>query len=81
MKTIFMTALLTALIGGAALAQIAPELSEPRPGQLLDKDYLTSTGEVVPRPGVPQASGPTKLDKSMQRRDNNIDKSICSNCN
>ncbi|ACK52258.1 conserved hypothetical protein [Methylocella silvestris BL2] len=80
MKAIVLTTLLAALVGGAALAQTAPELSQPKPGQLLDRDYLTSTGEVVPRPGVPQASGPTKLDRSIQHRDDKIDKSICSNC-
>ena len=35
---------------------VAPELSKPTPGHLLNQDYLTSTGETVPRPGVPQAS-------------------------
>ncbi len=80
MKTIVLTAMLVLLAGGAALAQTAPLLAEPKPGRLLDRDYLTSTGEVVPRPGVPQASGPTPLDRNIQHRDNNIDKSICSNC-
>jgi hypothetical protein len=49
---------------------LAPELAKPAPGQLLDKDYLTSTGETVPRPGVPQASGPTALDRKIQEEDN-----------
>ena len=31
---------------------VAPELSKPTPGHLLNQDYLTSTGETVPRPGV-----------------------------
>ena len=29
---------------------VAPELSKPAPGQLLDENYLTSTGETVARP-------------------------------
>ena len=29
---------------------VAPELDRPLPGQLLDEDYLTSTGETVARP-------------------------------
>ena len=29
---------------------VAPELTKPAPGHLLDQDYLTSTGETVPRP-------------------------------
>jgi hypothetical protein len=36
---------------------VAPELSKPAPGQLLDEDYLTSTGETVERPGVPAVFG------------------------
>ena len=59
---------------------VAPELSKPAPGQLLDQDYLTSTGETVPRPGVPQASGPTALDRKIQQEDNKIDNSICKGC-
>jgi hypothetical protein len=59
---------------------VAPELAKPAPGQLLDKDYLTSTGETVPRPGVPQASGPTPLDRKIQQEDNQIDNSICKGC-
>ena len=59
--------LLAATAGVAAYGQdnnlVAPELSKPAPGRLLDQDYTTSTGETVPRPGVPQASGPTALDR------------------
>jgi hypothetical protein len=76
--------LLAATAGGAAYGQdntlLAPELAKPAPGQLLDKDYLTSTGETVPRPGVPQASGPTPLDRKIQQEDNQIDNSICKGC-
>jgi hypothetical protein len=76
--------LLTATGGVAAFGQdkslVAPELSKPAPGQLLDKDYLTSTGETVPRPGVPQASGPTPLDRKIQQEDNKLDNSICKGC-
>jgi hypothetical protein len=76
--------LLAASAGVAARAQdkglVAPELGKPAPGQLLDKDYLTSTGETVPRPGVPQASGPTPLDRKIQQEDNKLDNSICKGC-
>jgi hypothetical protein len=75
---------LAATAGGAAYGQdnklLAPELAKPAPGQLLDKDYLTSTGETVPRPGVPQASGPTPLDRKIQEEDNRLDNSICKGC-
>ena len=76
----------TALMAGvAANAQndggyVAPELSKPAPGRLLDRDYLTSTGQTVPRPGVPQASGPTPLDRSIEQQDNRTDDSICTGC-
>jgi hypothetical protein len=74
-----------AMSGVSASAQsgaggIAPELDAPRPGQLLNKDYVTGSGETVQRPGVPQGSGPTPLDRSIERKDNAIENSICSNC-
>jgi hypothetical protein len=73
-----------ATAGVAAYGQdnrlVAPELNKPAPGQLLDQDYLTSTGETVPRPGVPQASGPTALDRKIQQENNRIDNSICNGC-
>ena len=82
--TVVAAFLLAATAGGAAYGQdnklLAPELAKPVPGQLLDKDYLTSTGETVPRPGVPQASGPTPLDRKIQQEDNQIDNSICKGC-
>jgi hypothetical protein len=67
--------MLTAVIFSAPLAAVAangqsdggyvaPELSKPTLGQLLDEDYLTSTGETVARPGVPQSSGETPFDRS-----------------
>lgn len=70
---------------GAAYGQddhglVAPELSKPAPGQLLDQDYLAPTGATVPRPGVPQASGPTSLDRKIEQEDNRIDNSICKGC-
>ncbi len=59
---------------------VAPELNRPAPGQLLNQDYLTSTGQTVPRPGVPQSSGETPLDRSIKRQDDQIDNSICKGC-
>jgi hypothetical protein len=79
-------AALASALAGAAQAQnqdnglVAPELAKPAPGQLLDRDYLTGTGATVPHPGVPQASGPTPLDRAIQRQDNQIDNSICKGC-
>ena len=59
---------------------VAPELSKPTPGRLLDQDYLTSTGATVPRPGDSQSAGPTPLDRAIQQQDNKIDNSICKGC-
>lgn len=59
---------------------VAPELSKPAPGHLLDQDYLTSTGATVPRPGDSQAAGPTPLDRAIEQQDNKIDNSICKGC-
>ena len=59
---------------------VAPELSRPRPGHLLDKDYLTSSGATVARPGVPQASAETPFDRYIEQQNDRIDNSICKGC-
>jgi hypothetical protein len=84
-KLIVIAFVLAAAAGVPAFGQndkslVAPERSKPMPGQLLNQDYLTSTGATVPRPGVPQASGPTPLDRSIEQKDNQIDNSICKGC-
>jgi hypothetical protein len=86
-RLIFTAIILTALVASvAAYGQdnggglVAPELSKPTPGHLLDQDYLTSTGETVPRPGASQSAGPTPLDRAIQQQDNKIDNSICTSC-
>ena len=76
----------TALMTGVAAdpqtdgGLVAPELSRPTPGQLLRQDYITGTGATVDRPGVPQASGPTALDRAIRQENNRIDNSICYDC-
>jgi hypothetical protein len=77
--------IIASMTGFAAYAQddggyVAPELSKPAPGHLLNQDYLTSTGETVPRPGIPQSSGETPLDRYIQQQDDRIDNSICRGC-
>jgi hypothetical protein len=86
-KLNFIAVILAASMAGvAAYGQdtsgglVAPEVSKPTPGQLLDQDYLTSTGATVPRPGASQSAGPTPLDRAIQQQDNKIDNSICSGC-
>jgi hypothetical protein len=76
--------LLAATAGVSAYGQdnklVAPELDRPAPGQLLDQKYLAPTGATVPRPGVPQASGPTALDRKIEEENNRLDNSICKGC-
>jgi hypothetical protein len=83
-RLIVIAAVLAAAAGVPAYGQdnglVAPELSKPEPGHLLDQDYQTSTGATVPRPGVPQASGPTPLDRTIRQENNRIDNSICKGC-
>jgi hypothetical protein len=85
-KLKFIAIFLTASMAGvAAYAQdsgglVAPELSRPAPGHLLNQDYLTSTGETVPRPGVSQSSGETPFDRHIRQENNRIDNSICTGC-
>jgi len=86
-KSIFVAFILaTPMAGAAAFAEddgggyVAPELSKPTDGQLLNQDYLTGTGATVPRPGVSQSGGTTPLDRAIQQQDNKIDNSICSSC-
>ncbi len=51
-----------------------------RPDALLKENYLTSTGQTVPRPGVSQGAPPSRLDRRIEDKDNLIDLNICSNC-
>jgi hypothetical protein len=87
-KLIFLavlTALAAPMAGLAVHAQdngglVAPELTKPTPGQLLNQDYLTGTGATVPRPGVSQGAGETPLDRAIRQENNRIDNSICKGC-
>ncbi|HEY5203970.1 MAG TPA: hypothetical protein VIJ63_05160 [Roseiarcus sp.] len=83
-STVIAAFLLAAITGSAAYGQdnklVAPELSKPAAGHLLDQDYLAPTGATVPQPGVPQGSGPTALDRQIQQDNNKIDNSICKGC-
>ena len=76
--------LLAAVAGGRGLRagqqSRGSRAQQANAGHLLDQDYLTSTGATVPRPGVPQGSGPTPLDRKIQQENNQIDNSICKGC-
>src|SRR5271165_927983 len=82
LTAVIFTALMTGVATGAQndRGYVAPELSKPAPGHLLGKDYLTSTGETVPRPGLPQSSGETPFDRFIEQQDDRIDSSICKGC-
>jgi hypothetical protein len=62
--------------GGSAV----PTPSGNAPGQPLNSDHLAPTGKTVPNPGVPQASGTTELDRSIQKQDDKTQESICKGC-
>ena len=59
---------------------VAPKLSRPMPGQLLNEDYLTPTGETVAHPGASQSSGETLFDRNIRLQNDRIDNSICKDC-
>jgi hypothetical protein len=78
--------LIAAGLGLATHAQAAgngslvPSPSGAGPGQPLNSDHITSTGKTVPNPGVPQASGTTDFDRSVQNKDEHLQDSICKGC-
>jgi hypothetical protein len=78
--------LIAASLGLATTAQAAGDVgvaaapSGAAPGQPLNSDHITSTGKTVPNPGVPQASGTTDFDHSVQRKDRQLQDSICKGC-
>jgi hypothetical protein len=59
---------------------VVPSPSGAAPVQPLNSDHLAPTGKTLPNPGVPQASGTTEFDGSIQKRDDKIDESICKGC-
>lgn len=48
--------------------------------KLLIRPYLAPTGAAVPKLGESQIGRDTALDKKAQQQDNQITRSICSNC-
>jgi len=69
----------------AALAQNSPDPFGPGPERkadhLINERNLTATGKTVPHPGLPQSSGTTGLDRQIEKKDDKVERSICSNCN
>ncbi|SFK69048.1 hypothetical protein [Methylocapsa palsarum] len=54
---------------------------EPKADRLINERNLTATGKTVPHPGLPQGSGTTGLDRRIEKKDDKVERSICSNCN
>lgn len=76
---------LAAMVFSAMLANGSARAQTP--GQLLNEDYLTPTGETVPRPGGPKVSVSPR-DRAREERERTIANSIddliegriCTNC-
>jgi len=85
-KGLFLGLLLTTATGTCAVqaqssdSDNAGPASRPTDTGLLNKNYLTPTGETVPRPGESQGGPNTELDRRIEQQDNQVDQSICSNC-
>ena len=66
------------------LAAVSPTMAqEPQQGphdRLIRDPYITRSGATVDRPGEPQGSAPTALDRSIGRQDDKIDGSLCKGC-
>jgi hypothetical protein len=64
----------------AGNGSVVPTPSGNASGQPLNSDHLARTGKTLPHPGVPQASGTTELDRSIQKQDDRTEESICKAC-
>jgi len=79
---LFMTAGGTFAVQAQTTGPAAPDAaSRPKDQRLLNENYLTPTGETVPRPGLSQGPPTTNLDREIQQENNRLDQSIRSNCN
>ena len=83
-KTMSMLALGAMLAGsafGSALAQSQTTGADGyQSNNLLNRPYLTSTGQVVPKPGALKDLPQTPPDRKAQQKEDAILNSICSNC-
>lgn len=71
-------------IPAAKAQENAPDPFGPGPemkaDHLINQRNLTATGKTVPHPGLPQSSGNTGLDRKIEKKDDKVERSICSNC-
>ena len=69
--------LLLVLAASPAAAQDPQQTTRDR---LLRGPYIAPGGATVDKPGEPQGSAPTSLDRSIQRDNDKIDGSLCKGC-
>ena len=77
MRTLASSLLLTIAVISSAPAQ-QPQQG-PHDGLIRDP-YIAPTGATVDKPGLPQGSAPTALDRDIRREDKAIDRSVCKGC-
>ena len=82
MKPLFVALLCATVIGIAVVHAQTGTNPAPRHNatRLLNKNYLTSTGETVAHPGASQGGATTDLDRRIEQQNDRVDQSICSNC-
>lgn len=73
-------ALILAPLNSAAAQNQMPVPDGDHSKNLLDRPYLAPTGAVIPKFGKPQTGPETGQERKVQRQDDRITKSICSNC-
>jgi hypothetical protein len=81
-KPLFVALLCATVIGITVVQAQTGTGPAPRPRAtgLLNRNYLTSTGETVAHPGASQGAATTDLDRRIGRQNDRVDQSICSNC-
>ena len=76
-----LVSLATAVLAGAALAQVPRSDVAPGHGDPYSRDrFITSSGATVPNPGKSQSGPTTPQERAIQRENNKIDSSICKGC-
>jgi hypothetical protein len=74
--------------GGARAQNAGFDAAPPPPERLApggapglaNENNLTATGETAPHPGASQSAGPTQLDRNILKKDDEVQRGICSNC-
>jgi hypothetical protein len=55
-------------------------LPEENSGRLLNRPYLTTSGQTVPHPGKSQIGSQTEVERRAEEESDRATRSICSNC-